>query len=295
MTTFRQQIEELSADGAVNLHRWLELIRGTGVAEFRSWTSYEMPRNVFRIVSRPQSAVAFFPERLVIPRDAASRWIVHEFTIGNRSQFPRSGIMPIRADEITADTLDFEPVQTNMEVGIEVEYIGDNEAGEVFYASLLGREGSRDGSGQAMTLSSAPGRIQARGGRGVLLELEGFMFRFDERAGRIERVRAYEATTTVMDGVMRQILDHGGHSLDSVRGRPSNPVMVSLHVQPLNMGYMLFGIDERLGSAIFEVGDFSPIHAQNPQSFHARCELTGYQPTWWEHARDINAEPELDV
>ena len=90
-----------------------------------------------QITARPQR-VAFRPERLTI--ENAERWIVHDFKIGNRSQFAQSGDVPgsIFDARIADATLSFETAQTAMDVTFDVTYIGPNAEGEQFLATVTG-------------------------------------------------------------------------------------------------------------------------------------------------------------
>jgi hypothetical protein len=89
------------------------------------------------IHARPQR-VAFRPERISI--ENADRWLVHDFKIGNRSQFAQSGSIPGSFfDARNTDAgLSFETAQTAMDVTFDVTYLGPEEAGEQFLATVAG-------------------------------------------------------------------------------------------------------------------------------------------------------------
>jgi len=96
-----------------------------------------------QITARPQR-VAFRPERVFISgagtSGGAADWIVNDIKIGNRSQFSQSGDVP--GDMFATNAIDgfvsFETAQTAMDVVMVVTYIGTNEDGAAFYASIVG-------------------------------------------------------------------------------------------------------------------------------------------------------------
>ena len=88
---------------------------------------------LYRLIARPQTN-AFRPERIVIGSGTtpggADDWDVHDITVGHRSQFVQSGVVPgglFKPDAV--DTfIHFDTVQTCMDFGIEVSYRGPNES-----------------------------------------------------------------------------------------------------------------------------------------------------------------------
>ena len=96
------------------------------------------PNERVRVCARPQR-VAFKPERITI--ENADRWIVHDFKIGNRSQFSQSGNIPgAFFDAKNVDTMvSFETAQTAMDVQFDVTYIGPEKDGEQFMAQVIGK------------------------------------------------------------------------------------------------------------------------------------------------------------
>jgi hypothetical protein len=102
-----------------------------------------LPTQSAQITARPQR-VAFRPERVFISSagttGGAADWIVNDIKIGNRSQFSQSGDVP--GDMFATNAIDgfvsFETAQTAMDVVMVVTYIGTNESGTPFYASIVG-------------------------------------------------------------------------------------------------------------------------------------------------------------
>jgi len=102
-----------------------------------------LPTQSAQITARPQR-VAFRPERVFISAagtsGGAADWIVNDIKIGNRSQFSQSGDIP--GDMFATNAIDgfvsFETAQTAMDVVMVVTYIGTNESGTPFYASIVG-------------------------------------------------------------------------------------------------------------------------------------------------------------
>lgn len=87
---------------------------------------------------------AFLPEHLTIHGNA-SKWIVHDIKIGNRSQMDvvSSDGDGIPGDVFASGALDgmlkFETAQTAMDITFEVTYRGDRAEGEVFDCTLRGQ------------------------------------------------------------------------------------------------------------------------------------------------------------
>jgi hypothetical protein len=102
-----------------------------------------LPSQSAQITARPQR-VAFRPERVFVSNagtsGGAADWIVNDIKIGNRSQFSQSGDIP--GDMFATNAIDgfvsFETAQTAMDVVMVVTYIGTNESGAAFYASIVG-------------------------------------------------------------------------------------------------------------------------------------------------------------
>lgn len=97
------------------------------------------PGKVVSVVARPQSC-AFRPEDLAIHGDR-SRWVVHDVKVGNRSQFAQKR-GPVPGSEFgpggVCEHLRLETAQTAMDIELVVEYVGPEEDGEVFEATLVG-------------------------------------------------------------------------------------------------------------------------------------------------------------
>jgi len=102
-----------------------------------------LPTQSAQITARPQR-VAFRPERVFISSagttGGAADWIVNDIKIGNRSQFSQSGDIPgdMFANTAIDGFVSFETAQTAMDVVMVVTYIGSNESGVPFYASIVG-------------------------------------------------------------------------------------------------------------------------------------------------------------
>ena len=102
-----------------------------------------LPTQSAQITARPQRC-AFRPERVFISAagtsGGAADWVVNDIKIGNRSQFSQSGDVP--GDMFATNAIDgfvsFETAQTAMDVVIVVTYIGLNESGCPFFASIVG-------------------------------------------------------------------------------------------------------------------------------------------------------------
>ena len=102
-----------------------------------------LPTQSAQITARPQR-VAFRPERVFISAagtsGGAADWVVNDIKIGNRSQFSQSGDVP--GDMFATNAIDgfvsFETAQTAMDVVMVVTYIGLNESGVPFFASIVG-------------------------------------------------------------------------------------------------------------------------------------------------------------
>lgn len=94
------------------------------------------PNHRVSIVARPQVA-AYRPDRLVV---STEDFLIHDLVIGNRSQFAQTG--PIHAKMFGPRAhfikLELETVQTAMDVRFDVEYVGDDPAGQPFHAVLFG-------------------------------------------------------------------------------------------------------------------------------------------------------------
>jgi hypothetical protein len=95
------------------------------------------PGERLMVHARPQR-VALRPERITI--ENADRWLVHDFKIGNRSQFAQSGNIPGSFFDArnTDSMLSFETAQTAMDVTFDVTYLGTEPTGEQFLATVTG-------------------------------------------------------------------------------------------------------------------------------------------------------------
>ena len=119
------------------------------------------PGETAEITARPQR-VAFRPERFFVsdgcseykgpwwkrlwpwykaPQSlGASDWLIHDISIGNRSQFAQAGSIP--ADMFRSTAIDsfisFDTAQTAMDVKVVVQYVGACPRGQRFYASMIG-------------------------------------------------------------------------------------------------------------------------------------------------------------
>lgn len=110
---------------------------GHGGGSFSPLPHKIKPGERLTVTARPQR-VAFRPERITI--ENADRWLVHDFKIGNRSQFAQSGDIPGSFfDARNADAaLVFETAQTAMDVSFDVTYLGQEKDGEQFLATVTG-------------------------------------------------------------------------------------------------------------------------------------------------------------
>ena len=93
-----------------------------------------------RIITRPHPRSSFRPERLFIDAVNDQDWIIHNITIGNRSQFLQDGSIPgdmFRTDAIEA-FVSFETVQPAMDIVVDVGYIGSH-ASTLFAGRLVGQ------------------------------------------------------------------------------------------------------------------------------------------------------------
>lgn len=90
---------------------------------------------VTEIQTRPSDP--FRPMRIVICGDA-SRWIVEDVLVGNRSQTANAGPIPGTAFGIHGCEFRTDTVQTAMDFKIRVRYIGPVEGGEPFVAYAVG-------------------------------------------------------------------------------------------------------------------------------------------------------------
>jgi len=103
-----------------------------------------LPTQSAQITGRPQG-VCYVVERCLFSNagtpGGAADWICNDIKIGNQSQFIQSGDVP--GDMFATNAIDtyvsFQPAQTAMDVVLVVTYIGSNESGAPFYASMLGR------------------------------------------------------------------------------------------------------------------------------------------------------------
>ena len=98
-----------------------------------------LPTQKVDVIVRPQT-LAFRPEDLAIHGDR-SRWVVHNIKIGHRSQFAaKRG--PAPGTEFgpggILEHLKLETAQTAMDITLTVEYVGPEEGGEVFEATMVG-------------------------------------------------------------------------------------------------------------------------------------------------------------
>lgn len=97
------------------------------------------PGELFDVLVRPQS-YTFRPEDLAIDGDR-SRWLVHDIKVGNRSQF-RNQRGPVPGTEFgpggICTNLRLETCGVGMDLLLVVSYVGPEEEGEVFKATLVG-------------------------------------------------------------------------------------------------------------------------------------------------------------
>jgi hypothetical protein len=98
-----------------------------------------VPGKITAVIARPQFC-AFRPEDIAIHGDR-SRWVVHDIKVGNRSQFAQKR-GPVPGNEFgpkgVCEQLRLETCQTAMDLMFEVEYIGPEQEGEVFEATIVG-------------------------------------------------------------------------------------------------------------------------------------------------------------
>jgi len=103
------------------------------------------PNQSCLITGRVQSD-GFWPDHLTISNagteGGAADWIVNDIRIAGRSQFLQSGDIPgdVFATDAVHSILRFEVAKAAMDVEIIVTYIGTNEKGCPFYASISGME-----------------------------------------------------------------------------------------------------------------------------------------------------------
>jgi hypothetical protein len=97
-----------------------------------------LPAQKMDVLFRPQT-IAFRPEEIAIHGDR-SRWMVHDIKVGNRSQLGGHGPAPGTdfGPGGICEKLKLETCQTAMDFVLSVEYIGPEEAGEVFEATIVG-------------------------------------------------------------------------------------------------------------------------------------------------------------
>ena len=98
-----------------------------------------LPTQKVDVIIRPQT-LAFRPEEIAIHGDR-SRWVVHDIKVGNRSQFAgKRG--PAPGSEFgpggILEHLKLQTAQTAMDITLTVEYVGPEEGGEVFEATMVG-------------------------------------------------------------------------------------------------------------------------------------------------------------
>lgn len=211
------------------------------------------PNQSAQITARPQR-VAFRPVRLVIPASIASDFVVQDIRIGSRSQLSRGVDIP--GNMFASNAIDafvrFETVQTTMDVVMVVTYVGSNPEGEPFNASLIGTS-ANDPCRHALVWTDR--------GAFVLEETEGLSAR---RMGDVPtRIRVEKIDDKDLD---QQIVDLDLQPLDP-------PRVVGLRVHDDAGGHILFGIDDAMGSVIFEIFVSST-------ELRATIHLDGYTPEW---------------
>jgi len=110
----------------------------------QSETSDYQPMKIARgkpvmVIIRPQT-LAFRPEDIAIHGDRA-RWVVHDIIVGTRSQFANKR-GPAPGAEFgpggILEHLRLETVQTAMDFNLVVEYVGPEDNGEIFEATVVG-------------------------------------------------------------------------------------------------------------------------------------------------------------
>lgn len=234
-----------------------EAVCGTGVARLHAWVRTDPSPIVYTITSRLQSD-GFRPASLVIVSPEC--WVIYDFRIGRRSQLFAEG--PVPATQLSGNPLRLEMVQVGVDVQFDVAYVGACAEGSVFQASLVGAVGTR----QLLNFQSS--LIPRSEGWRVLLDLGERLLDF--RLGR----DGLELSSTTID---RPAIDLALSLLEEWNGklgiRPVDPIVVSLRS---TRDGILFGIDERAGHVLFEIG---------PRV--AFCNLVGYVPTWWKEIVDI--------
>jgi hypothetical protein len=259
----------------------LRAICGVGITELRGWAEYTIPPATAMIVARPQ--VAFRPERLVLPPDRAHRWRIHDIKVGGKSQLAQQQPLPgdVFSAAETNTTLTIEPIVSGMDLSLEVEYVGDVADGEDFIASVIGVGLDGGPRRMAIPLSSAGQRVRAVDcGRRVLIDLEGCVYRFEERRGKLDRIVVVSPDDlTRLYRIDREANDLG-IEVRSV-GPIKPPRVIALRAETLahEPRLVLFGVDEASDRVVFEISD-------KLYSFEARCELDGYVPTWFQHLDD---------
>lgn len=110
-------------------------------SENRDYQPVKIPRSQnSEVVVRPQT-MSFRPEDIAIHGDR-SRWVVHDILVGNRSQFVSRAIPPAPGTEFgpggILEHMRLDTCQTAMDLRLVVEYVGPEEDGEVFEATVVG-------------------------------------------------------------------------------------------------------------------------------------------------------------
>jgi hypothetical protein len=104
-----------------------------------------LPTQTCRITARVQRE-GFWPDHLTISNagteGGAADWIVNDIKIAGRSQFLQSGDVPgdLFATQAVNSFVRFEVARYAADVEIIVTYIGKNEKGCPFFASITGME-----------------------------------------------------------------------------------------------------------------------------------------------------------
>jgi hypothetical protein len=104
-----------------------------------------LPKQSLSVKGRVQSD-GFWPDHLTISNagteHGAADWVVNDIRIAGRSQFLQAGDLP--GDMFATNAVDsfmrFEVAKASMEVEIIVTYMGTNEKGCPFFASITGME-----------------------------------------------------------------------------------------------------------------------------------------------------------
>lgn len=96
------------------------------------------PNTSVSVIANMQRAMHL--EELVI--DDPDRWYIDDLTIGNKTQFSRSGGMPasVFAESAFLGKLKLDVAQVGMDIALYVRYVGSNPEGEVFVARARARE-----------------------------------------------------------------------------------------------------------------------------------------------------------